>query len=473
MRYSRFGLLVARYAVAGGLLAGVAVAGGVPRSPGSASAASTTTLTFYDGGLYSDTVMHKVALGYQKIHPNITVKIIPYSGSYVTDISTALAGGTAADVVVPTAMQQTWTDVSKGYYQDLTPYAGLPDPYLPNHETLAQALVPGTLDAQRYYDGRLYDLSTTSVDCAFYYNKNDFAQAGIKGPPATWDQLMADFKLLKQAGFIPFEAPLGDTGYSEPMLTLLSSIESMVMAKTIKKLDTNGNGTVDIKEYAQGLKNHVLSAANPEYQEAMRLYAQLYPWMERGAAGVNYANAQTAFIKGRGAVYFNGLWGVASVDSGKPAFKYGFFAVPQVTSASSTFATPGYHGTGAWGSTGAIAFSVPTTTAKRGHLSLAIDFMQYLMNYQNTDTADRDTGEMGVLKGMANDPRFGVFADISAHLSPVAFAEETMPPQYTVQRQQLLIDYLTGQKGWNDMLGAMQKGMDAAATQVLTTYHLK
>lgn len=463
----------ARCAAASVLLAGLALTASARHIPSPAAAAAKVTLTFYDGGLYTGTAMHAVAMNYQKLHPNVTVKIIPYSGNYVTDISTALAGGTAADVVVPTAMQQVWQGVPKGYWEDLTRFVHQPDPYLPHHESLATALDPGVLKTQTFYDGKLYALSTTAVDCAFFYNKQMFASAGIKGAPTTWAQFMADLKKLKAAGYIPLELPLGDTAYSEPMLTLLTPIESQVMGSTIKKLDRNHDGVVDIRELALGLKDHALTAGNPEFQEALKLYAQLYPYMERGAAGVNDANAQKGFITGRGAIYFGGLWAVSAIDSGHPTFKYGFFPVPQVTKASSKFAYAGFHGTGVWGSTGAIAYAVPTTTAKRGHLALALDFMYYLMSYHNTDAADKATGEFGVLKDMHNDPRFTVFEDIGAHLSPLAFSEETFPPQYTVLRQQLLIDYLTGQKSWNDVISAMQGDIDSNASQVLTTYHLK
>ena len=465
---------IGRWAMAGALLTGLALAGGLQRSPGQASAAGPVTLTFYDGGLYTpNKSTMAIIAGYHKLHPNVTIKIIPYSGNYVTDISTALAGGTAADVVVPTAMQQIWTDVAKGYWEDLTPYVTRPDPYLPHHESLASALDPGVLDSQRYYDGKLYALATTAVDCAFFYNKSIFAQAGISGPPATWAQFIDDLQKIKATGHVPLELPLGDTAYSEPVLTLLASLESEVMGRTIARLDQNHNGIVDIRELATGMKDHVYSASDPEYQEALRLYAQLYPYLERGAAGVSYKSGQTAFAIGRAAIYLDGMWGVSTIDSAKPSFQFGFFPVPQVTKASSRYAYPGTHGTGVWGSSGAIAFGVPTTTAKRGHMALAIDFMEYLMSYQNTAILKVASTAYGVLKGISNDERYAAFENIGAHLSPLAFSEETMPPQWTVLRQQLLIDYLTGQKSWNDMLSAMQASMTSNANQVLTSYHLR
>ncbi len=467
---------IARRVAASLVLAGLVLATGAAHTPGRAAAATKTTLTFYDGGLYSTYAtndLKAVVTRYQKRHPNVTIKFIPYNGNYVTDISTALAGGTAADIVVPTAMQQIWTDVAKGYWEDLSPYYAKPDPYLPGHQTLAQAMLPSALSAMRFYDGKFYVLGTTSVDGAFFYNKAIFAKAGIKAAPTTWAQFTADLKAIKAAGYVPFEAPLADTAYDEPIPLLLTAIEAQVMGKTIKKLDLNHNGTVDVREFALGIKSHVYSANNPEYQEALRLYAALMPYMERGAAGVSEQEARTYFTNGRAGVLYDGLWVGTSFDSAKPPVKWGAFPVPQVTAASSKFAYPGAHGTGIYGPGTAIAFAIPVTTAKHGHLAQVLDFLYYLMSYQNTDILTKSSASTSLLKDAHNDPRYQVFSDISAHLSPFAGAEETFPPQWAVLRQQLLIDYLTGQKSWTTMLDAMQKSMDANAAIVLKTYHLK
>jgi hypothetical protein len=95
------------------------------------------------------------------------------------------------------------------------------------------------------------------------------------------------------------------------------------------------------------------------------------------------------------------------------------------------------------------------------------------MSYKNTQILTVSSASTSLLKDAHNDPRFALFTDLSAHLSPFAGAEETFPPQWAVLRQQLLVDYLTGQKSWNDMVAAMQKSFDATAQVVLNTYHLK
>jgi ABC-type glycerol-3-phosphate transport system substrate-binding protein len=463
-----------RCLLAGGLMLAV-VAGSAHEANPTVHAASTT-LTFYDGGLYSANAtpeLKAVVAGYSKLHPDVTIKIIPYNGNYQTDISTALAGGTAADVIIPTAMQQIWTDASKGYWQDLTPYYSKPDPYLPNHESLNAALIPSALQALRFFDGKYYVLATTSVDASFFYNRTIFAKAGIKSPPTTWDQMITDFKAIKAAGYVPFEAALGDTAYDEPMPDLLMAIEAQVMGKTLKQLDTNHDGTVDLRELALGAKNHVYSTSNPEVQEALRLYASLYPYMQRGAAGVsNVEVARREFTHGRAGTIYEGLWVASGFNTAKPTVNYGAFALPQVTAASSKYAYPGMHGTGVYGAGTAIAFAVPNSTVKHGHLAQAIDFIEYLMSYNATQVLTVSSASTNLLKGAKSDPAYALFSNISAHPSPLASSEQTFPPNWAISRQQLLVGYLTGQKSWNDMLAAMQKGLDSAATTVIATNHL-
>jgi raffinose/stachyose/melibiose transport system substrate-binding protein len=463
-----------RCLLAGGLMLGIG-AGSTHQASSTAHAASTT-LTFYDGDLYSTNAtpqLKAIVAGYSKLHPDVTIKLIPYNNNYYTDISTALAGGTIADVVIPTAMQQIWTDASKGYWQDLTPYYSKPDPYLPNHESLISALLPSAAQALRFYDGKYYVLATTSVDAAFFYNKTIFAKAGIKSPPATWDQLISDFKAIKAAGYVPFEAALGDTAYDEPMPDLLAAIEAQVMGKTLKQLDTNHDGIVDLRELALGIKSHVYSTSNAEVQEALKLYASLYPYMQRGAAGVSDTQVtRREFAHGRAGVVYDGLWVASGFDTAKPKPDYGTFALPQVTAASSKFAYPGTHGTGIYGAGTAIAFAVPTSTVKHGHLAQAIDFIEYLMSYNATQVLTVSSSSTSLLKGAHNDPAYTLFSNISAHPSPLASSEQTFPPNWSIARQQLLVGYLTGQKSWNDMLTAMQKGLDTAASAVISTFHL-
>ncbi len=52
-------------------------------------------------------------------------------------------------------------------------------------------------------DGKQYGLPYNLGVVGLWYNKDLFQQAGIAGPPATWDELLADVQTLKDKGIVP------------------------------------------------------------------------------------------------------------------------------------------------------------------------------------------------------------------------------------------------------------------------------
>jgi multiple sugar transport system substrate-binding protein len=58
--------------------------------------------------------------------------------------------------------------------------------------------------------GQQYGIPFDASVRAFFYNKTAFAQAGIKSPPTTWQQLEADAETIKQkTSFIPYGMDMG------------------------------------------------------------------------------------------------------------------------------------------------------------------------------------------------------------------------------------------------------------------------
>jgi multiple sugar transport system substrate-binding protein len=60
------------------------------------------------------------------------------------------------------------------------------------------------------YDGKFYGMPDLSSARALFYNKALFEQAGIAGPPTTWDEFVADAKAITALGN-------GVVGYAQPL----------------------------------------------------------------------------------------------------------------------------------------------------------------------------------------------------------------------------------------------------------------
>lgn len=90
--------------------------------------------------------------------------------------------------------------------------------------SLTNALYPG-IRKSLFYRGKQLGMALSSVgDIVLYYNKKDFAAAGISSPPRTWSQVISDAKKLTNPAKHRwgFYVPLGDAEWIsfawEPML---------------------------------------------------------------------------------------------------------------------------------------------------------------------------------------------------------------------------------------------------------------
>jgi multiple sugar transport system substrate-binding protein len=141
---------------------------------------------------------------FEKLHPNIHVKV----QSNITDdkINQALraGGGKAPDVVSSFTTDNVGQFCSSGAFADLAPF-------LKQSKIDAATTFPKTMLEYTQYKGQRCALPLLGDAYGLYYNKKEFAAAGISAPPKTMSEFDADAaKLTKskggsyaQLGFMP------------------------------------------------------------------------------------------------------------------------------------------------------------------------------------------------------------------------------------------------------------------------------
>lgn len=175
--------------------------GAVAASP--ASASSRVSFTYWTSGL-SPTEITTIDNAFNAANPGykVTGDFIAKSDEFLPKVTAALKTGTQPTVV----MDQQPYDLP--FYQE----SGKLVPLNGKLTALTNALYPG-IKASLFYRGQQLGMAISGVgDIALFYNKTDFAAAGIKSPPATWTQLVADAVKLtdpaaKRWGFY---VPTGD-----------------------------------------------------------------------------------------------------------------------------------------------------------------------------------------------------------------------------------------------------------------------
>ncbi|MBR7835166.1 extracellular solute-binding protein [Actinospica durhamensis] len=148
--------------------------------------------------------------------------------------------------------------------------------------------------------GKVYIPPTNSqIIPMVFYNKADFAKAGITSTPATWAEFEADCAQLKAAGLTPIE--LGGKDSFAAAMPLTGAISANVLGKNPQWLQQRYAGSVHFAD------SDVVSAA----QEMRTLVTNND--FEQGALNVSYADSITNFNDGKAAMYPMGSWYLGSV----------------------------------------------------------------------------------------------------------------------------------------------------------------
>jgi ABC-type glycerol-3-phosphate transport system substrate-binding protein len=149
------------------------------------------------GGPYR-VALEEIIESYQKLHPNIQIRLNVISSSYQTWIRTRIAAG--GDLM---------PDIYNGHFISgckqkdklvaLDKYLDSVNPYTGKRwcDTFNMEL------AMRYrYAGRIYDLPIDYIEISMFYNKDIFKRLGLS-EPETWEELLEICRKLKRAGYIP------------------------------------------------------------------------------------------------------------------------------------------------------------------------------------------------------------------------------------------------------------------------------
>jgi multiple sugar transport system substrate-binding protein len=149
---------------------------------------SPTTVTFFSW-LGNQPEMKKMAAEFHKEHPMITIKFENVPAEQAAQVlTTRIAGNNAPDVAFVNA-SDTADYASRGAAVDLSDYISRsdvvkPDDYVDAFKTFVT------------YDDKMYGLPIDGETTGLFYRTDLFEEAGIDGPPKTWDEFEADAAAL-------------------------------------------------------------------------------------------------------------------------------------------------------------------------------------------------------------------------------------------------------------------------------------
>jgi raffinose/stachyose/melibiose transport system substrate-binding protein len=345
-------------------------------APGTTAAAATTAATsaepvtiewwhIQNQGEMLD-VWQAMADEFMAANPHVTVNItVMENEAFKAALQTNLQAGDVPDLF------QSWgggglrEQVDAGLVQDITEASS---GFVGDLNEAAVGLYQ--VDGVQY--GIPFDLGMVG----FWYNKDLFEEAGIDGPPATWDEFLEDVQTLKDAGIVPLAVGAGDKWpahfYYSYLMTRIGG--EAVMEQVAQDLDFTKPEIVEAGDQLQRLLD--LEPFQPGY------LASTWPGPDGEAGWVG---------TGRAAMSLMGQWGPGAyaIESGEgddtmpPAerlpFELGWFPFPEVEGGAGA-ATDAFGG----GNGFAVGRDAPPE---------AVQFLEYITS---VDQAAR-TGETGAI----------------------------------------------------------------------------
>jgi sn-glycerol 3-phosphate transport system substrate-binding protein len=170
---------------------------------------------------------------------------------------------------------------------------------------------PGIANYYSASNGDFFSMPFNSSTPVYYYNKDQFAKAGITEAPLTWEGMEAAFKALKASG--------QDCGYAYAPSTWVD-LEQFSMAHNVP-VASNNNGYEGLD--SELLFNTTLHVKHME--NIQRWINEGYAMLRTQAAG---KTARDSFVEGECSVFFSSIADHNTIHKLTPAFAWDVQMIP-------------------------------------------------------------------------------------------------------------------------------------------------
>lgn len=255
-----------------------------------ASAEEKIELTFSHWGSTTDAAVYQARVDLfnaqsETIH--VTVNYIPED--YAAKVTTMLAGGTAADVMV--VAEEANAFAYRGQLLPMNDYLAAAGIDLP-------ALVGPAAAGAYAIDGVTYGIADRAGQSVVYYNKDLFDAAGVGYPNIDWTR--EDF--LKAAKAIATDADVADKVWGYVQEDWFPYWMSWIYGGGGTIIDAEGNIAINSPE----------NVASLTFMRDLVAVHGVTPTRSQMASIGTGATASSLFASGKAAMYCTGAWGIAS-----------------------------------------------------------------------------------------------------------------------------------------------------------------
>ncbi len=282
-----------------------------------AESAGEVTLTWavFETDNYTAEVWQHIIDAYEVDNPGVKIeKVLMTGDSRPQFLKTMLAAGNMPDINIdPVDLAKT-----EGIY------AEVPEEMLSKYEDAAIATYNGKHTLIPAY-------KALRNQC--YYQKDQFAEAGITEEPETWEEFVEVCRKLQDAG----KTPLMGCGASDIWATSFGWWTGVANADIMKAYP----------DFNAKVLSGEISWTAPEIVDSLNAWKSLIDagYYHKGSMSFSYTQAGEEFLSGSAAMFMDGAWSAPGYDAkGLTADDIGVFVVPAPSGAKSYCTMPQYWG---------------------------------------------------------------------------------------------------------------------------------
>ncbi len=408
---------------------------------------------------------------YEKLHPNVDIQFVvhPFDDEVRRWMITQLTGGTAPDIMWT---QPDWAaeDYRKDWWVPLDEYLQQPNPYVtegqPGRERWDD-LFEQQLHVWEAPNGSLYVALADQIQVGMFYNKEIFEQAGIDGPPETWEEWMQTTEKIKAAGLTPFAV----SGQSLDTLTWVSGwLTQHFYWPQVDEYDTDGDKLLSSTEMAQAVKNGTYSFTQEQNKARLEQLKRWSSYWQPGAAGIDSDQATRLFVTGRAAMMFSGSWFYNTLEQDpQRSFDFGVFYYPTVDSSTSPLVPDGIPPTNKAAGYGSFQYAVTNSAVKNGTVDCAMDFLKFATAPQNlTPMIEEAGGSLPAVKGAGPVSGLEGFQEsVSFPQAPYQSDDSMFDLEFGEKFLAITSPYFSGEQSLDETAEQLQVEVEKAADRVL------
>ena len=385
------------------------------------AADKAVTLDFWSWRTEDVDVYNELIGQFREKNPGIDVKFTAYKNTeYNTVLSAAIKGQSGPDILHLKAYGGLETYAQPGYLMPLNDLVPELKGFDPN----------ALRGATSISDGKIYGVPFASQTLVIYYNKAIYKELGLS-IPETWDQFLANLKVMKKAGIVPL-ANGGKDGWT------LEVLQGAICPNFY-----GANTYFD--ELIAGKTNFT----DPRYRGSLEKLLELRPYMPDNFMGISYTDTQMMFINEMAGHFIGGSWEAGYFSAQNPDLDYDVFAGPVAKAGDTRYVSAFLDG----------SFGMNSATA---HTDEAAVFLRFLASTQAGQFLADNLKQKSDVHGVVfSDPYLKKLGDLNRNSTPyimlVGFRYEQ--PTGSALIQSTLQGFLADSIDSNEVVRQVQEGV--------------